>query len=138
MGPGSRCTCGRRRRRGQDRSTISITTGAVMGEKFIPNSDTDFRVMASSFADVIARDPARCAVTQSDAEALSVAVERFCQAHQTACAGATRSPRATRAKAEARGAAERIIRRLAPLTGASEGVDRAVKETLNIRERPAR
>lgn len=108
-----------------------------MADKFIPNGDMNFKVMADAFARCIARDPARFAVTQADAEALSQAVEKYRAAFQAA-GGGSRSRQTTRAKDEAREQAERIIRRLANLIRASESVDAPAKFELNLRERAAK
>ncbi len=108
-----------------------------MSGKFIPNGDFDFAMMAESFARSIAKDPARFAVTQLDADALSVAVVNF-RAALNAARGGSRSAVATRAKDEARESAERIVRRLAQVIRANDKIDAASKVLLSLRERPAK
>lgn len=108
-----------------------------MSDKFIPNGDFDFAMMAEQFARSIASDPARFAVTQLDADALSTAVVNF-RAALNAARGGSRSAVATRAKDEARESAERMVRRLAQVIRANDKIDAASKVLLSLRERPAK
>jgi len=110
----------------------------LMADKFIPNGDMDFVMMAEKFARTIANEPARFTVTQADSDALSEAVVRYRTALNAARSGASRSPRTTRAKDSAREDAERHIRRLAHVIRVSEGVDSVAKASLNLRQRPAK
>ncbi len=109
-----------------------------MGDKFIPNADADFALMAGAFAKSIARDPARLAVVQADSDALSEAVARFEQAVVPCRAGASRSQATTREKNLARKEAERQIRRLARLIRVNESIDVATKFSLGLRQRRAK
>jgi hypothetical protein len=109
-----------------------------MSEKFIPNGDFDFVTMAENFARTIAADPARFAVSQLDAEALSVAVVNFRAALNAARGNSSRSAVATRAKEEARAVAEKIVRRLASVIRVNDGISAASKMSLGMRERPAK
>src|SRR5580692_2701299 len=110
---------------------------AVMSDKFIPNGDFDFAVMAENFARHIAGEPVTFAVTQLEADALSAAVVNF-RAALNAARGGLRSAAATRTKDEARQAAERIVRRMAQGIRANDKIAAAAKVLLNLRERPAK
>jgi len=109
-----------------------------MGEKFIPNGDVAFDQMAHNFAQDIAREPERFAIAQEDSDALSAAVAAYRAAFRAARAPISRSPRATRAKAEARAEAERHIRRLANMIRHNDAVDARAKHALKLRARPAK
>jgi hypothetical protein len=106
-----------------------------MNKKFIPNGDLDFARMAEQFARGIARDPARFAVSQEDAQLLVAAAQTFRAALTTAHAGGARSQVATREKEHARVAAEEIIRRIARLIRANDAVDATARFELGMRER---
>jgi len=108
-----------------------------MSEKFIPNGDFDFVMMAEHFARSIAAEPGRFAVAALDAEALSVAVVNF-RAALNAARGGMRSAAATRAKEEARAGAEKIVRKMAAVIRVNERIDAAAKVLLGLRERPAK
>lgn len=106
--------------------------------KFIPNGDMDFRRMAESFARAIAAEPARFAVSDDDAAALSKVVARYAEAFQAARGGGTSRSRAhTMAKDQARADAERIVRRLANTIRANDRVDAQSRLLLGLRERAA-
>lgn len=105
-----------------------------MGRKFIPNGDGDFATMAENFARTIAADPGRLGMAQGDSDALSAAVAAFGAALQEARFGG-RSAAATRAKDDARAAAERIIRPLGHLLRSNARIDAATKILLGIRPR---
>ena len=109
-----------------------------MGDKFIPNGDMDFVMMAEKFARTIAKEPAQFTVTQADSDVLSDAVARFRTALNAARSGGSRSPATTRVKDSAREDVERHIRRLAHVIRVSEGVDSVSKASLNLRQRPAK
>jgi hypothetical protein len=113
------------------------TGSFIMSEKFIPNGDFDFVMMAEHFARTISADPGRFAVAALDAEALSVAVVNF-RAALNAARGGNRSAAATRAKEEARAVAEKIVRKMAAVIRVNEGIDAASKVELGLRERPAK
>lgn len=106
-----------------------------MGQKFIPNGDTDFVTMAEAFARNIASEPGRFAVSREDSEALCAVVATFRAAMTTARFGGERSPSATKAKEIARGEAEQHIRRIAHVVRATKSVDPVAKVMLNLRER---
>ena len=105
-----------------------------MSKKFIPNGDSDFVVMAESFARTIAMEPARFAISQEDSDELSGLVQRFRDAFQT-CISGERSKSATRAKEDAREAAIDIIRRLANQVRVNRKIDNASKVALGLRLR---
>lgn len=105
-----------------------------MSKKFIPNGDEDFVMMAEAFARTVGKEPARFEVSDVDAAALTATVARFRAAFQAARHGA-RSALATAAKEEARGAAEKLIRRIANTVRASDSIDALSKMALGLRER---
>ena len=105
-----------------------------MSRKFIPNGDVDFGQMANTFANTIAKEPARFDVSDDDARELTDAVAHFRHALQTARHG-SKSTIATAAKEEARIVAEKIIRRVANQIRASEAVDSLSKRAAGLRER---
>ena len=109
-----------------------------MAEKFIPNGDVAFDMMAYHFAQHIAQEPGRFAVSREDSDALSAAVAAYRAALQAARAPGTRSQGATYAKEQARAEAERHIRRLANLIRHNDAVDAQAKFALKLRERPAK
>jgi hypothetical protein len=106
-----------------------------MSEKFIPNGDQDFAAMAWKFERTIAREPARFGISQEDSDLLSANVQKFRDALQVARKGGARSQVATRLKDEARGEAERIIRRIAHLIRANDKLDPVAKFMVNIPDR---
>lgn len=106
--------------------------------KFIPNGDLDFRAMARGFAATIAKDPDAYVVSREDAEALTLAVQRYGDALQRARFGGGRSSKATFEKDAARADLEKIIRWTATLIRANEKIDPAAKFALNLSERPAK
>ncbi len=108
-----------------------------MSEKFIPNGDIDFVMMAEHFARTISADPARFAVAALEADALSVAVVNF-RAALNVARGGNRSAAATRAKDDARAVAKKIVRKMAAVIRVNEGINAATKVELGLRERPVR
>lgn len=109
-----------------------------MSKKFIPNGDLDFANRAAGFANTLLKDPQRFDVPLADAEELDAAVKRYRAALNAARSGGGRSEVATRAKEDARGEAERIMRRLGHLLRINKRLDAASKLSLGIRERTAR
>ena len=108
-----------------------------MSRKFIPNGDQDFVTMAQCFANTIAKEPARFAVSQEDSDTLSAVVEKF-RAAFNANAFGRRSTEKTHEKELARGEAEQIVRRIANMIRANKSVDSISKMLLKVRERPTR
>jgi hypothetical protein len=108
-----------------------------MSQKFIPNGDFDFVMMAEQFERTIATDPKRFAVTAGEAADLSAATAAY-RVALNAARGAARTPMATRTKDAARAVVERIVRRMAAVIRVSDAVDAAAKGLLNLRERPAK
>ena len=108
-----------------------------MSNKFIPNGDLDFATKAESFARTLMAEPERFDVPRGEAEELDAAVKKYRAALQ-ACRFGGRSEAATRAKEDARGEAEQIMRRLGHLVRINKRLDGASKVLLGIRERTAR
>src|SRR5436309_1830181 len=109
-----------------------------MGKKFIPNGDMQFVEMAEGFARNLAKEPARFAVSQEDADALIAVVAKFRAALTAVRTGGTRSLVATREKEIARGEAEQHIRRIANVIRANKNVDAISKMLLRLRERSSK
>jgi hypothetical protein len=107
-----------------------------MADKFIPNGDLDFKMMAEKFARAIAAEPSRFHVSQADSEVLTQAVEAYSRAYQITHNKSSRTTNATREKDQARAAAERIIRKWAAVIRANDAVDSIAKRSLGLRERP--
>jgi hypothetical protein len=108
-----------------------------VSRKFIPNGDVDFAVKAEAFARTLLEEPGRFDVPLAEAEELDAAVKAYRAALQ-ACRFGQRSQATTRAKEDARGAAERIMRRLGHLVRLNKRLDGAAKVMLGVRERTAR
>lgn len=104
-----------------------------MSKKFIPNGDVDFGVMAHTFANTLAKEPARFAVSDDDAAAVRQAVDAFRESLQNGRQG--RSTVATAAKEQARLIAEKLIRRVANQVRANDALDLVTKMALGLRER---
>src|SRR5881394_3941945 len=105
-----------------------------MSKKFIPNGDIDFVTKAECFARTIAQDPARFEIQREDSDAMGAAATKFRAALQ-ACRSGSRSQVATRAKEDARGEAERIMRRLGHLVRSNLRLDAATRMMLGISPR---
>ncbi|CAN5397209.1 hypothetical protein BH09PLA1_BH09PLA1_31700 [soil metagenome] len=105
-----------------------------MSKKFIPNGDSDFVMMAESFARTIAKDPESFGVSFDDSQLLTTTVQAFRAAYQAAKFGGRTSVK-TLQKEEARRAAELIIRRLANLVRANDQIAASTKIALSLRER---
>ena len=109
-----------------------------MSKKFIPNGDLDFATMAEAFARNVAKEPERFGVAQSDVEEMTAKVVRFRATLQKSRFGAGKSEAATREKAESRGEAEQVIRRLAHIMRVNPRLDAAGRVLLGLRQRTAR
>lgn len=109
-----------------------------MSKKFIPNSDVEFKVVASNFAQKIASDAQTFGISSEDGAALLLAQQRFEEAYMAAHASGARSSIATHEKREARAALEKIMRRIANLIRANPAVTTAMKITIGMRERAER
>jgi hypothetical protein len=108
-----------------------------VSRKFIPNGDLDFATKAECFARTLLAEPERYDVPRGEAEALDAAVKRYRATLQATRSGG-RSQAATRAKEDARGEAEQIMRRLGHLVRLNKRIDAPSKILLGIRERTAR
>jgi hypothetical protein len=133
-GLGTECGLAGQMRDAARRTHHPINGAFRMGKKFIPNGDFDFATMAGSFARAIAADPGRFEVSPGDRDALSAAVAAYESALQASRFGA-RSAASTRAKDDARAAAEQIIRRLGHVVRSSLRLDAATKLALGIEAR---
>jgi hypothetical protein len=109
----------------------------VSSKKFIPNGDQDFATKAEAFARTLLKEPERFDVPLDEVEQLDVAVKKYSAALQAARFGG-KSQAATRAKEDAREAAEVIMRRLGHLLRLNKRLDGASRVLLGIRERTAR
>jgi hypothetical protein len=116
---------------------VTFDGAAGMGNRFIPDGDREFRTMARSFAENIAKDPAKYTLDKHDAEMLCRAVEEF-HAATTKAAPATRNFVAVRAKREARKKCEQIVRRLGRIIRASDQISDADKLGVHIFPRDPR
>ena len=107
-------------------------------KKFIPDSDSDFALMARNFALPIARDPARYFLSADDAQKITSAVGGFRDALVIATRPGTRTKIAIMAKDVARSEAERTVRKYANLSRANDRVSQVNKKLIAVRERPRR
>ncbi len=105
-----------------------------MSKKFIPNGDYDFAMMAESFARNIANDPRAFGISDDDMAALDSAVKQFRATLTTARQNATKSPIATVLKEEARGVAEKIVRRIGNIIRANDAISTTNKMLVGMRE----
>ena len=105
-----------------------------MSKKPIPTGDQEFATKAEHFARMIAAEPGKYEITQSDSDALSEAVAKFravLQAHRSGGqSGVTRI-----VKDQARKDAKLLMRRLRNLIRANDRIDAAAKLVLDIHER---
>jgi hypothetical protein len=108
-----------------------------VSKKFIPNGDLDFANKSQSFARTLLKEAERYDVARGDVEELDAAVKKYSAALQAARFGG-KSQAATRAKEDARGEAEEIMRRIAHHVRLNKRLDAASKLMLGIRERTAR
>lgn len=105
-------------------------------DKFIPDSDRHFALMARNFHRHISRDPARFHFSANDAQLIDTHVTRFREALALVTRPSTRNPITTLRKDEARREAVQIIRRYANIIRANPDILRSIKLELNIKERP--
>src|SRR4051794_9861755 len=96
-----------------------------VSRKFIPNGDLDFATKAESFARTLLKEPERFEVPCGEVEEFDVAVKKYRAALQVARFGGGRSQAATQSKEDARGEAERIMRRLGHLVRLNKRIDAA-------------
>ncbi|HEV7298138.1 MAG TPA: hypothetical protein VGN72_02155 [Tepidisphaeraceae bacterium] len=108
-----------------------------MSKKFIPNGDQDFAAMAGHVMRTVAGDAEAYHVTREDAEELTAVVTRYAAALQATKMG-ERSSVATRAKEDARVAAEQVIRRIAGYIRGNPRVPPLTKYKLFLRDRAAK
>jgi hypothetical protein len=106
--------------------------------KFIPDSDTDFAQMARTFANGIARNPARFKLSAGDAEEIGRAVADFRAAQCLALRKGTRTMFTLAGRAEARRKAEAIVRRYANVIRANPEIGALDKRAIGVRVRPTR
>jgi hypothetical protein len=103
-----------------------------MSKKPIPNAHLDFATRARAFANTIAQDPARFAVSQEDSDALSAAVTAFHQVMTSTQYGPRGSAEMRAIRKEARKKAETIWRELRNSIKANSRVDSVAKQILDL------
>jgi hypothetical protein len=109
-----------------------------MGNRFIPDGDSDFASMAEGFARVIARDPERYLLDAHDSEMLTRAVTAFRAALDQTLPRFKRNTVNARGKEVARKQAEEIVRRLGRIIRASDQISDADKIAVHIHPRDPR
>ena len=107
-------------------------------KKFIPDSDSDFALMARNFAKQIANNPVRYLLSVSDAEIITQAVKAFRDALTLAVRVSTRTKITIMAKDDARMKAERIVRKHANQIRVNDRISHVDKMLIEVRERPRR
>ena len=109
-----------------------------MANRLIPRSDEDFNSMARPFARLIAEDPKRFGIDQSDADALSAAAKLFQEKYQITLTPSGRSDVTVKEKNQARAELKRIITRIAQLIRINDNVDDVSKSLLKLPQRPSK
>ena len=112
--------------------------GRKSSDKFIPNGDSDFALMARSFAAIIARDPDRFSLSSNDAEQITRAVTEFRETLAVALRKDTRTQITIMRKDESRAKAEGIVRKYGNIIRANPQIDPIDKMLVRVKERPTR
>jgi hypothetical protein len=109
-----------------------------MSQKFLPESDEQFRQVAESFARSIANDPERFNVSAEDSDYLSRVVQRFSDAMRKSAPAGTKNRVAVVGKNQARKEAASLIRTIANMIRADVTISAADKVAVHIKQRPTK
>jgi len=109
-----------------------------MAKKFIPDSDSEFAIMARSFANGIAKDPARYKISEEDSQMISRVVQEYRDALCTATAHGTRTVAAIGLKDEVRKKCEDVVREFGNFIRANRQISSADKIGVCVKERSKR
>jgi hypothetical protein len=107
-----------------------------LANKFIPDGDSDFALMARHFASMINRDPSRYLMAADDARAIAEAVVVYRDALAKNTHRFTKSMQTVALKDEARRRAEQLIREAGNFIRSSSKIDSLAKRLANVNPRP--
>jgi hypothetical protein len=109
-----------------------------VGEKFIPDDDSGFALMAKVFSSNLSRDPSVYHIPDDTAREIAEAVEAYRDALAANLDRGNRSMRTSNRKNAARERAERLIRDAANLIRVNRQIDPLAKSRLRIKQRSDR
>jgi hypothetical protein len=127
-----------RRAKRYDLSHPNARRSRDVGQKFIPDGDSDFALMAKGFARHLSSDPSTYHIPDDVAREIAAAVETYRKALAANTWRYTKSMKTSREKNMARERAERLIRDAANLIRANRQIDSQARWLLGMKERSTR
>jgi hypothetical protein len=106
-----------------------------MADKFIPESDSEFLVMAKTFADGLAAHPHEWFLSAGEIELAGKVVRSFEEAYMRANDSSTRTMSAVSLKNQTRNSATQVIRQYANMIRPNAGISDQLKISIGIKPR---